>query len=58
MQIENKNKMIDQSSNKDVEFEFHFGGDLKYLPAVVKAKGFEEAQEKWEKIRVPINQNN
>ena len=58
MQIENKNKMLDKSNNKELEQEFHFGGDLNYLPAVVKAKNFEEAQAKWEKIRESVSKNN
>ncbi len=65
MQLINKNKMVSEANNKDVEKtpintnaeqEFHFSGDLVYLPLVVKAKDLEEATEKWKTLRVPINQ--
>lgn len=58
MQTENKNKMMDKLSSKDLEQEFHFGGDLKFLPAIVKAKNYQEALAKWEKIRVTVSDNN
>ena len=58
MQTENKNKMMDKSTSKDLEQEYHFGGDLQYLPAIVKAKTYDEALVKWEKIRVSVSKNN
>ena len=56
MEKDYKNKMINQASNKNepLDEEFHFGGDMKYLPMVVKAKTIEEAQAIWEKTRMLV----
>ena len=57
MEKDYKNKMVAQATNKDEapQQEFHFSGDMKYLPMVVKAKTIEEAQAIWEKTRTLAN---
>jgi hypothetical protein len=54
MQINNKNKMVDgtKEKNKGVgSEEFFFSGGLEYLPQTILAEGREEAEKIWQETR-------
>lgn len=49
-----QNKQMVTEKGSDELLEYHFPGEMKYVPMTIRAKNREEAEAIWEKERVEV----